>query len=263
MDFSSLSEKNDTTLQSDDLHEKYSSLKIQYENVCKQVEICQQELYENKKSNQIAAELKDHLTSELEMWQKNEIKIKQDYSQKIQSLNEELEQLRHEKWKESENFRNSLETLQYKIKTLESKENLPAEEKSVCLMDSSKTNEDLKRLEEENMELKGLLNEQKKDLINNVEIVEDLRNEIKILNEREESLKINFQSKKDELVSVTEMLHSAQEEFCGVNSELQQIKQQANIHGKYYKIQFNINNIILIKYQTSLVTNLEHTDGLY
>lgn len=258
MDFSSFSEKNDTTLQSDDLSEKYSSLKIQYENVCRQVEKCQQELHENKKGSQIAAELKEHLTSELEMWQKNEVKIKQECAQKIQSLNEELEQLRHEKWKECENFNNTVEILQNRIKNLESKENLPVEEKSICQMDNSKTNEDLKRLEEENSNLQALINELNINSINNTEILEELRNEIKNSNEREESLKINLQNKKDELVSVTEMLHSAQEDFCGVNSELQQIKQQSNIHGKYILLNRNY----IRKLTSTRFDKIKHTNNL-
>ncbi|XP_077289961.1 spindle apparatus coiled-coil protein 1 spindly [Arctopsyche grandis] len=230
MDISIGLEKTSTTFHSDEVFEKYSSLKKQYEIVCRQFEACQQELYESRKNNQIASELKEHLTSELEMWQRNEVKMKQDFNYKYQTLNDEMEQLRHEKWKEVENCNSLIETLQSRIKSMETIENVSAEEKSVCQMDNTKMSEDWRRLEEENVLLKDQLSEQKAALIENLNLAEDLKNHIKVLNEREDSLKINLENKKSELASVTDMLHSAQEDLLLANSELQQIKQQANGH---------------------------------
>lgn len=244
MDISIGLEKTNTTFHSDEVFEKYSSLKKQYEIVCRQFEVCQQELYESRKTNQVASELKEHLTSELEMWQRNEVKMKQDFNYKYQTLNDEMEQLRQEKWKEVENCNSVIETLQSKIKSMESIENVAVEERSVCQMDNTKMNEDWRRLEEENMLLKDQLAEQKTALIENFNLAEDLKNQIKILIEREESLKINLENKKSELASTTDMLHSAQEDLLLANSELQQIKQQANGHGNNNT---NLNVPILIE----------------
>lgn len=204
--------------------EKYSFLKSQYENVSKLYDVSQQELHDMRRNHQCVVDLKEHLSSEIDALQRNEGKMKAEWAQKYKSLQDEADQFREDKWKEVENFTNTIDTLERQITQLKQHQVVDTVEKTVNQLDNTKIFEDIRAYEEEISTLKSSNEELKKKLTETFNVNEFNRAELESLKEQVDCLKSNLSVKKDELSSATDMLHAAQEDLCTATMELQQLK---------------------------------------
>ncbi|XP_041976621.1 protein Spindly [Aricia agestis] len=102
MDYSTISNKTNITeaeeeLSASELSEKYYSLRKQYDNLSQNYESIKQELHDTRRCYQTALDVQSHLSSELEAYQADENRRKNDFNSRITTLQEEISALRKEK----------------------------------------------------------------------------------------------------------------------------------------------------------------------
>ncbi|XP_053602173.1 protein Spindly [Plodia interpunctella] len=101
MDYSTISNKTGITevedLTNGELSERYYLLKKQFENLTSSYEATKQELYNVRLSYQTALDVQSHLNAELESYQVDEVKRRNELNNRISCLQEEITTLREEK----------------------------------------------------------------------------------------------------------------------------------------------------------------------
>lgn len=100
MDYSTLSNKtglNEADITTGDLSEKYYFLKKQFENISSSYEATKQELHDTRRSYQTALDVQSHLNAELESYQADEARRRNEFNSRIASMQEEITLLREEK----------------------------------------------------------------------------------------------------------------------------------------------------------------------
>lgn len=215
---------NNSSVTLEEVLERYSSLKSQYENISKLYDISQQEVHDMRRNHQCVVDLKEHLSSEIDVLQRNETKMKAEWAHKYKSLQDEADQFREDKWKEAENFTNTIDTLERQITQLKQHQVVDTVVKTVSQLDDTKLFEEIRAHEEEISSLKATNDELKKKLTETLNANECNRAELESLKEQVDCLKSNLSVKKEELSSATDMLHAAQDDFCTATMELQQLK---------------------------------------
>ncbi|KAM3961931.1 spindle apparatus coiled-coil protein 1 spindly [Aphomia sociella] len=101
MDYSIISNKTGCTEVEDitngELTERFYLLKKQFENISISYETTKQELHDIKRSYQTALDVQSHLNAELESHQADEEKRKNEWNQRVTSLQDEISLLREER----------------------------------------------------------------------------------------------------------------------------------------------------------------------
>lgn len=145
MDYSTISNKTNCTeaeeLTNGELSERYYLLKKQYDNLSSSFEATKQELHDVKRSYQTALDVQRHLNAELESYQADEARRKNDFTSRITSLQEEITLLREERTEITE--RHAVEVKKYETQIRNLKE-----EQSLKVLESPERNRDTSELEE-------------------------------------------------------------------------------------------------------------------
>ncbi|XP_038210825.1 protein Spindly [Zerene cesonia] len=101
MDYSTISNKTNLTEAEDltggELNERYYLLKKQYDNLSSNFEAIKQELHDTRRSYQTALDVQSHLNTELETYQAEEERRKNELLSRISTLQEEISALRSER----------------------------------------------------------------------------------------------------------------------------------------------------------------------
>ncbi|CAH2107762.1 unnamed protein product [Euphydryas editha] len=124
MDYSTISNKTNITESEDlavsELAERYYSLRKQFENLSSNYENIKQELHDTRRSYQTALDVQSHLSTELESYQADEKKRRNELTSRITAFQEEISALRQERTELTE--RHLIEVRQLEIENKRLKE---------------------------------------------------------------------------------------------------------------------------------------------
>ncbi|CAH0749948.1 unnamed protein product [Diatraea saccharalis] len=122
MDYSTISNKTNCTemeeITNGELSERYYLLKKQFENLSHSYDIIKQELHDTKRSYQTALDVQSHLNAELESYQADEERRKNDAASRIASLQEEITMLREERMELTEKHTVELKKYESEVRRL-------------------------------------------------------------------------------------------------------------------------------------------------
>ncbi|KAJ8732453.1 hypothetical protein PYW07_015052 [Mythimna separata] len=133
MDYSTISNKTANCteveeLTNGELSERYYSLKKQYDNLSTNYEATKQELHEARRSYQTALDVQRHLNAELESYQADEARRKNDFTSRITTLQEEISELREERTELTEKHAAEIKKFELQIRTLKEEQSLKVRE---------------------------------------------------------------------------------------------------------------------------------------
>ncbi|XP_063890257.1 protein Spindly [Helicoverpa armigera] len=132
MDYSTISNKTNYTeaeeLTNGELSERYYLLKKQYDNLSSSYEATKQELHDARRSYQTALDVQRHLTAELESYQADDARRKNDLTSRITSLQEEISELREERTEITERHAVEIKKFETQIRNLKEEQSLKVRE---------------------------------------------------------------------------------------------------------------------------------------
>ena len=132
MDYSTISNKTNCTVAEDltdgELSERYYSLKKQFDNLSSSYEATKQELHDARRSYQTALDVQRHLNAELESYQADEARRKNDFTSRITTLQEEISELREERTEITEKHAAEVKKFEIQIRTLKEEQSLKVRE---------------------------------------------------------------------------------------------------------------------------------------
>lgn len=132
MDYSTISNKTNCTeaeeLTNGELSERYYLLKKQYDNLSSSYEATKQELHDARRSYQTALDVQRHLNTELESYQVDEARRKNDFTSRIATLQEEISELREERTEITEKHAAEVKKYELQIRTLKEEQSLKVRE---------------------------------------------------------------------------------------------------------------------------------------
>ncbi|XP_026729889.1 protein Spindly [Trichoplusia ni] len=132
MNYSTISNKTNCTeaeeLTNGELSERYYLLKKQFDNVSSSYEATKQELHDARRSYQTALDVQRHLNAELESYQADEARRKNELNLRITSLQEEISQLREERTELTERHVVEIKKYETQIRNLKEEQSLKVRE---------------------------------------------------------------------------------------------------------------------------------------
>ncbi|RVE47547.1 hypothetical protein evm_007806 [Chilo suppressalis] len=122
MDYSTISNKTNCTVMEEvtngELSERYYLLKKQFENLTQSYDVMKQELHDTRRSYQTALDVQSHLNAELESYQADEKKRRNEAASRIATLQEEVCSLREERTELSDKLAAELKKYESEVRRL-------------------------------------------------------------------------------------------------------------------------------------------------
>lgn len=232
MDYSTISNKTNITaaeeeLTGGELSEKYYLLRKQYDNLSRNYDSIKQELHDTRRCYQTALDVQSHLSSELESYQADENKRKNEFTNRISALQEEITALRKERTECEERYA-------VDIKNLENENRRIKDEQVIAAPQSPER--DNSELEETRSALTSVTSE----LAMTKEAVEEARNEITSWRMKVEELVTEIgelraaaEIRKEEMNMIVEREAAAIADLTEMRAILHQVdSQEQQPHGK-------------------------------